>query len=61
VIMKPTDFWTLAGLIVIGWILVDVLSAPAANTSAAFSGVTNLVGTTGSLVTGKSASAPKSS
>ena len=59
--MKVSGFWSLAGLVVIGWILVDVLSAPAANTSAAFNGVTNLVGTTGSLVTGKSASAPKSS
>ena len=56
--MKVSGFWSLAGLVVIGWILVDVLSAPAANTSAAFSGVTNLVGTTGSLVTGKSAPAP---
>ena len=50
--MKVSGFWSLAGLVVIGWILVDVLSNPT-GTKAAFSCVTNLTQTTGNLVTGK--------
>ena len=50
--MKVSGFWSLAGLVVLGWIFVDVLSNPA-GTKAAFSGVTNLTQTTGNLVTGK--------
>jgi hypothetical protein len=55
--MKPTNFWTLAGLVVLGWILVDMFSKPQ-GTSALFNGVTNLTSATGSLVTGSNAPAP---
>jgi hypothetical protein len=50
--MKVSGFWSLAGLVVIGWILVDVLANPT-GTKAAFSGITSLTSTTGNLVTGK--------
>ena len=56
--MKVSGFWSLAGLVVIGWILVDVLANPK-GTSAAFSGITNLTSTTGNLVTGKSVTGGK--
>jgi hypothetical protein len=55
--MKPTNFWTLAGLVVLGWILVDMFSKPQ-GTSALFNGVTNLVQSTGTTVTGGTAPAP---
>jgi hypothetical protein len=55
--MTPNGLWALAGLVVVGWILVDVLSKPQ-GTSALFNGVTNLTSATGSLVTGSSAPAP---
>jgi hypothetical protein len=50
--MKVSGFWSLAGLVVIGWILVDVLANPT-GTKAAFNGITSLTSTTGNLVTGK--------
>jgi hypothetical protein len=50
--MKVSGFWSLAGLVVIGWILVDVLSNPK-GTEAAFSGVTGLTTVVGNQVTGK--------
>jgi hypothetical protein len=56
--MKVSGFWSLAGLVVIGWILVDVLANPT-GTAAAFNGVTSLTSTTGNLVTGKSVTGGK--
>jgi hypothetical protein len=50
--MKVSGFWSLAGLIVVGWILVDVLTHPS-GTKTAFSGVTSLTSTVGNQVTGK--------
>ena len=54
--MRVSGFWSLAGLVVVGWILVDVLSHPS-GTSSAFNGITNLTSTTGNLVTGAGAKA----
>jgi hypothetical protein len=50
--MKVSGFWSLLGLVVVGWILVDVLANPT-GTSAAFKGITNLSSTVGNQVTGK--------
>ena len=52
--MKVSGFWSLTGLVVIGWILVDILSNPT-GTAAAFSGVTGLTTVVGNQVTGKNA------
>jgi hypothetical protein len=52
--MKVSGFWSLAGLVVIGWILVDVLSKPT-GTAAAFSGITGLTTVVGNQVTGAKA------
>ena len=52
--MKVSGFWSLTGLVVIGWILVDILSNPT-GTAAAFSGVTGLTTVVGNQVTGKKA------
>jgi hypothetical protein len=50
--MDVGGWWGLAGLVVIGWILVDVFSKPA-GTTALFNGVTNLTSAVGSTETGK--------
>jgi hypothetical protein len=50
--MKVSGFWSLLGLVVVGWVLVDVLANPT-GTSAAFKGITNLTSTVGNQVTGK--------
>jgi hypothetical protein len=50
--MKPTNFWALAGLVVVGWFLVDILAHPT-GTSTLFTGINNLTKTTGSSVSGK--------
>lgn len=52
--MKVTGIWSLAGLVVGGWILADLLLHPT-GTATAFTGITNLTGTTGNLVTGRAA------
>ena len=48
---KVSGFWSLAGLVVVGWIIFDVLNKPK-GTAAAFNGITGLVQTTGNQVTG---------
>jgi hypothetical protein len=50
--MKVSGFWSLLGLVVVGWILVDVLANPT-GTSTAFNGITKLTSTVGNQVTGK--------
>lgn len=52
--MKVSGFWSLAGLVVGGWILADLIIHPA-GTATAFKGVTGLTGTAGNLVTGRAA------
>ena len=52
--MKVSGIWSLAGLVVIGWIVADLIGngAKTGGTAAAFKGVTGLVSTTGNQVTG---------
>jgi hypothetical protein len=50
--MKVSGVWSLAGLVVIGWIIVDIWGNPK-GTSAAFSGITSLSSTVGNQITGK--------
>jgi len=52
--MRVSGIWSLAGLVVGGWILADILLHPT-GTKAAFSGITGLTSVTGNLVTGRAA------
>ena len=48
---RVSGVWSLAGLVVMGWILADLIGH-AAGTTAAFKGITSLTSTTGNLVVG---------
>jgi hypothetical protein len=48
---RVSGFWSLAGLVVTAWIVVDVLRSPK-GTAAAFSGITGLTSTVGNQITG---------
>ena len=49
--MKVSGIWSLAGLVVIGWIVADLLGH-ASGTTAAFNGITGLTTVAGNQVTG---------
>jgi len=50
--MRVSGFWSLAGLVIMGGIIYDLVTHPS-GTSSAFKGVTGLTTATGNIVTGK--------